>query len=63
MIPRRTLGGHGLQAGAIGYGAMVLEGYYGAADESAAIDTIRHALDLGVNLIDTGSRRHPARVI
>lgn len=53
MIPQRTLGKNNLKVGAIGYGAMVLEGYYGAADESAGIDTIRHALGTGVNLIDT----------
>ena len=47
------LGKNGLSVGAIGYGAMVLEGYYGAADEAAAVDTIRQALDIGVNFIDT----------
>jgi aryl-alcohol dehydrogenase-like predicted oxidoreductase len=53
MIPQRVLGNNGPKVGAVGYGAMVLEGYYGAADESAAIDTIHHALDIGVNFIDT----------
>jgi aryl-alcohol dehydrogenase-like predicted oxidoreductase len=53
MIPQRTLGKQGLKVSAIGYGAMGLEGYYGAADEAAGIDTLRYALDLGVNFIDT----------
>lgn len=53
MLPQRSLGKTGLTTSAIGYGAMVLEGYYGAADEAAAVDTIRHALDIGVNFIDT----------
>jgi len=53
MIPQRTLGKNNLKVSAIGYGAMVLEGYYGAADESAAVDTLCHALDIGVNFIDT----------
>ncbi len=53
VIPQRQLGRQGLTVGAIGYGAMVLEGYYGAADDSDALDTIRHALDVGVNFIDT----------
>jgi aryl-alcohol dehydrogenase-like predicted oxidoreductase len=53
MIPKRSLGKQGLKVAAIGYGAMVLVGWYGAIDESAAVDTIRHALDIGVNLIDT----------
>src|SRR6201999_3105103 len=53
MIPQRQLGKTGLKVCAIGYVAMGLEGYYGASDENAALDTIRHALDIGVNLIDT----------
>jgi aryl-alcohol dehydrogenase-like predicted oxidoreductase len=32
MFPQRQLGKQGLKGDAIGYGAMVLEGYYGAAD-------------------------------
>lgn len=54
MIVQRTLGRwQGLKVSAIGYGAMVLEGYYGAADEAAAVETLRRTLDLGVNFIDT----------
>jgi aryl-alcohol dehydrogenase-like predicted oxidoreductase len=53
MIPERKLGRQGLKVSVIGYGAMVLEGWYGAIDETAAVDTIRHALDIGVNFIDT----------
>ena len=53
MIPQRLLGKNGPKVSAVGYGAMVLEGYYGAADETVAVDTIRHALDIGVNFIDT----------
>jgi aryl-alcohol dehydrogenase-like predicted oxidoreductase len=53
MIPQRSLGKQGLQVSAIGYGAMGLEGWYGAIDEAAAVDTLRHALDIGVNFIDT----------
>ena len=53
MLPQRTLGKNGPKVSAIGYGAMVAEGYYGAADENSAVDTIRHALDIGVNFIDT----------
>src|SRR3954468_12924198 len=53
MLSQRVLGKNGLKVSAIGYGAMVLEGYYGAADEKSAVNTIRHALDIGVNFIDT----------
>lgn len=53
MLPKRILGANGPQVGAIGYGAMVLEGYYGSADEEEGIRTIQHALDIGMSLIDT----------
>jgi len=39
-------------AGALGYAAMGLEGYYGASDDEAAIGTIRRALDAGMTMID-----------
>ena len=53
MIPKRQLGSMGSEVGCLGYGAMVLEGYYGSVDEAEAIMTIRHALDLGMDFIDT----------
>jgi aryl-alcohol dehydrogenase-like predicted oxidoreductase len=40
MIPKRTLGANGLRVGALGYGTMVLEGYYGEADEKVGIRAI-----------------------
>lgn len=36
----------------IGYGAMGLEGYYGASDDTAAVDTLVHAIEQGM-MIDT----------
>jgi aryl-alcohol dehydrogenase-like predicted oxidoreductase len=54
MIPTRPLGRRGPAIGRIGYGAMGLEGYYGAADgEDQAIATIHRALDAGMTMIDT----------
>ena len=53
MKSTRNLGSGGPPVGAVGYGAMGLEGYYGAADEANAVDVIRHALDEGCSLIDT----------
>jgi aryl-alcohol dehydrogenase-like predicted oxidoreductase len=53
MKLHRNLGKDGPTLGAIGYGAMGLEGYYGATDEDNAIGVIRHALDEGCSLIDT----------
>lgn len=42
-----------LESSAIGYGAMVLTGLYGAADEREGIEVIGGALDAGVTMIDT----------
>ncbi len=53
MKPSRSLGKDGPLLGAIGYGAMGLEGYYGATIENTAVAVIRHALDEGCSLIDT----------
>lgn len=39
--------------GAIGYGAMVLEGYYGNSDDNQAALVLNQALDSGVTMIDT----------
>jgi aryl-alcohol dehydrogenase-like predicted oxidoreductase len=52
-MEQRRLGASGPLVSAVGYGAMGLEGYYGAADETAAVDTMRHALDRGISFIDT----------
>lgn len=53
MIEQRTLGKNGPCIGRIGYGAMVLEGYYGQADEAQGIKTLHRALDVGMTMIDT----------
>jgi aryl-alcohol dehydrogenase-like predicted oxidoreductase len=53
MIGKRQLGKDGPLVGALGYGAMVLEGYYGAIDDEQAVRTIHRALDAGVTMIDS----------
>jgi len=53
MIPQRTLGKDGPAVSAVGYGAMGLEGYYGAADEPNAVAVLNHVLDEGGTFIDT----------
>lgn len=49
----RSFGRNGPAVGAVGCGAMGLEGYYGSTDEENAVNVIRHALDEGCSLIDT----------
>lgn len=49
-----TLGPDKFKVSSIGLGAMGMSDLYGKADEAQSIATIHRALDLGVNLIDTG---------
>ncbi len=53
MKQSRNIGSMGPPIGAVGYGAMGLEGYYGSTDEDNAVKVIRHALDKGCSMIDT----------
>lgn len=53
MKQLRNLGSNGPPVGAVGYGAMGLEGYYGSTDEDSSVRVIRHALDEGCSMIDT----------
>ncbi len=52
MIEKANLGKNGPLVGRLGYGAMVLEGYYGASNDSSAIDTLCHAIEMGM-MIDS----------
>jgi aryl-alcohol dehydrogenase-like predicted oxidoreductase len=52
MIEKTNLGKDGPLVGRLGYGAMVLEGYYGASDDDSAVDTLLKAIDAGM-MIDS----------
>ncbi len=52
MIEKTNLGKEGTLVGRLGYGAMVLEGYYGASDDDSAVKTLVHAIDSGM-MIDS----------
>ena len=52
MLKNYRLGKKGPEVGCLGYGAMVLEGYYGHSDDDQAVETIRHAVDAGM-MIDS----------
>ena len=49
----RQLGKSGLKVSALGLGCMGMSEFYGPGDEAEATATIQHALDLGVNFVDT----------
>ncbi|WP_064751509.1 aldo/keto reductase [Mycobacterium sp. URHB0044] len=53
MLARVTLGHSDLSVHPIGLGCMGMSQSYGAADDDASIATIRTALDLGVDFLDT----------
>ena len=53
VIPRRTLGRSGLTVSAIGLGCMGMSDFYGPADEAANLAVLHHALDAGVDFLDT----------
>jgi aryl-alcohol dehydrogenase-like predicted oxidoreductase len=58
-MEQRTLGRDGLVVSAIGLGCMGMSEFYGPRDEDEAIATIRRALDLGVNFLDTADMYGP----
>jgi aryl-alcohol dehydrogenase-like predicted oxidoreductase len=55
----RKLGNQGLEVSELGLGCMGMSEFYGSGDEQEAIATIHHALDLGVNFLDTADMYGP----
>src|SRR5437588_5044732 len=54
-MERRALGNTDLKVSIIGLGCYGMSGAYGPADDAESIATIRRALDLGVNCLDTSA--------
>src|SRR6185312_15009349 len=55
----RTLGHNGPKVSALGLGCMGMSAFYGQHDDAESIATIRHALDRGLNLLDTADMYGP----
>jgi aryl-alcohol dehydrogenase-like predicted oxidoreductase len=55
----RTLGPDGPEVSEIGLGCMGMSAFYGAADEQEGVRTIRRALDLGCDFLDTSDMYGP----
>lgn len=52
-FPRRALGRQGLEVSAIGLGCMGMSDFYGPSDEKRSLEVLNHALDIGINFLDT----------
>jgi aryl-alcohol dehydrogenase-like predicted oxidoreductase len=52
IIPQRQLGTE-LKISAIGLGCMGMSEFYGASEEAGNLEVLHHALDIGINFLDT----------
>src|SRR6476659_9491498 len=53
QVGKRRLGRNGPEVSAIGLGCMGMSEFYGSGSEQESIATIHHAIDRGVNFLDT----------
>jgi aryl-alcohol dehydrogenase-like predicted oxidoreductase len=52
-LPRRRLGRGGPEVSALGLGCMGMSEFYGPADDARSLAVLHHALDIGINFLDT----------
>jgi aryl-alcohol dehydrogenase-like predicted oxidoreductase len=52
-FPRRRLGADGPEVSALGLGCMGMSDFYGPADDAQSLAVLHHALDIGINFLDT----------
>ena len=53
-MDKRTLGANGPAVSAIGLGCMGMSDFYGPADRKQCIETVHHALSIGMTFFNTG---------
>ena len=59
-LPKRKLGSSGMEITTVGFGTWAIGGgdwafSWGPQDDAASLSTMRHALELGINWIDTAA--------
>lgn len=58
-MKQRKLGSSGIMVPEIGLGCMGMSEFYGPRDDAESIKTIHHALDIGINFLDTADMYGP----
>lgn len=58
-MPQRTLGNSSLKVSALGLGCMGMSDFYGPSDETQNLAVLNHAIDIGVNFLDTADMYGP----